>query len=105
MSIIVETLHRCEFKEAIDKNCIYSCDAPLYYKKIHENKYLVINSYNHKSKLFHGFDCWISEYDIDPLYIGIKQPLTNKIIKYNLNLGDLLSILDNYRILKLEDPE
>lgn len=53
------------FKKVKDENAHYSNDSLLYYRKLENNKYMVVNYYNGKMQkdCLDGFDYWIAVYN------------------------------------------
>ncbi|MEI6750534.1 MAG: hypothetical protein WCM93_15360, partial [Bacteroidota bacterium] len=72
-------------------------NAPLYYKKLDGNKYLVFTHYNSKTNTNDGFDCWIATF-AKKGHIGNKKPLALQTVSLSFNLERDFDLIKNYVI-------
>ncbi len=84
-----------KFEKTIDIASSITNNAPLYFKKLDGNKYLVFTHYNSKSNTRDGFDCWIATF-ANTAHIGNKKPLTLQTVSLSFNLERDFELIKNY---------
>ncbi len=87
-----------KFGKTIDKSNSICQNAPLYFKEIEGNKYIIFAHYNSEVKTIDGFSCWIARYR-NVKQIGIKKPVVLQLIKPNFYLANDYELVRDYVIL------
>ena len=93
---ILDKLNEWNFSKSIDKKSSICINAPLYYKKIDNNKFLVFSHYNAESKKsIDGFDCWLANFKNEK-QIGVSSPRELKDIRLSFNLERDYELIKDY---------
>lgn len=92
---LLSKLEELNFIKTIDIGSLICKNAPLFYKKIEANKFLVFVQFNSKIKTLDGFDCSIATFD-KIIHIGTKKPLEHQIICRNFKLDRDFNLVENY---------
>ncbi len=87
-----------KFDKTVDKSSSICQNAPIYFKEIEKNKYLIFAHYNSEIKTNDGFSCWIGSFR-NIAQIGIKKPLELKLIKENFYIDIDYHLVKDYIIL------
>lgn len=83
-------------RKTTDKNSKICNNAPLYYKNIGENKYLIFSHYNSDSKKnIDGFDCWIATYNNEK-QIGKTKPIDIQDVSLRFNLTNDIELIRRF---------
>jgi hypothetical protein len=83
------------FSKTIDNIGSICLNAPLYYKKIGDKKYLVFSHYNSEHKTNNGFDCWIATF-VNEKQIGKKKPSDIETIRFSFQLDRDFGLISDY---------
>jgi hypothetical protein len=94
---LLSKLEEWKFDKTIDIASSITPNAPLYYKKVDEDKYLVFIHYNSKSNTNDGFDCWIATF-AKTGHIGNKKPLALQQVRLSFNLERDFELIKKYII-------
>lgn len=92
---LLSKLEEWKFDKTIDLASSITNNAPLYYKKVDGNKFLVFTHYNSKNNTNDGFDCWIATF-AKTGHIGSKKPLTLQTVSLSFNLDRDFELIKNY---------
>jgi hypothetical protein len=92
---LLSKLEEWKFDKTIDIASSITNNAPLYYKKVDGNKYLVFTHYNSKSNTRDGFDCWIATFTKTG-HLGNKKPLTLHQVSLSFNLERDFELIKDY---------
>ncbi len=94
---LLSKLEEWKFDKTIDINSSITNNAPLYYKKVEGNKYLIFTHFNSKSNTYDGFDCWIATF-AKTGHIGNKKPLSLQTVSLGFILDRDFELIKNYVI-------
>lgn len=94
---LLSKLEEWKFDKTIDIASSITNNAPLYYKKVEGNKYLIFTHFNSKSNTYDGFDCWIATF-AKTGHIGNKKPLTLQTVSLGFILDRDFELIKNYII-------
>lgn len=88
-------LQKLKFNRTIDTMGEFTRLAPLYYKQIRADEFLVFNHYNIKEKaLYQGFDCWLVR--CEP---GISEDINQRRVLYKKQLKANFKINNDYHLI------
>lgn len=93
---IIEKVIDLGFRKTVDHYSTFSNNADLYYLKVSDNQYIVLNHYcKNDAPNLQGFDSWICTFD-EENQIGNSQPLTIKQIKLSVTLPEDWHLVSHY---------
>ena len=93
---ILDKLNELNFSKSIDRKSSICKNAPLYYKKIDCNKFLIFSHFNAESKKnIDGFDCWFANFK-NETQIGTASPSELKDIRLSFNLERDYELIKDY---------
>ncbi len=96
ISLTLSKFREWNLKKVIDTKSSICTNAPLYYKNIDVNKYLIFSHFNAESKNnIDGFDCWIASFKNEN-QIGKNKPTQIEDICLSFNLSDDLKLINDY---------
>jgi len=90
-------LEEWKFDKTVDISSSICKNAPLYYKKIETNKFLIFSYFNSKVNTNDGFDCWVATFS-NVKHIGIKEPLKLQDIRLSFQLDRDFQLIKDYLI-------
>jgi hypothetical protein len=96
INAILNKLEEWNFRKSIDKKSAICTNAPLYYKKIEANKFLIFSHYNSENKKnIDGFDCWLANYRNEK-QIGKTVPSELEDVRLSFNLERDFELIKEY---------
>ncbi len=101
LKLILQMLHKYQFTRTVDTANVFSKMAPLYYKRVGENQYLLFHHFNFKERpFFQGFDCWLVQYGDGSIEdINEKKMVGKYLVKANfkdtVDFGLISQYLEN----------
>lgn len=91
-------LKRYKFNRTVDVNGVFSKMAPLFYKRVTADRYLIFSHYNVKERsIYQGFDCWLVQF-VPNIHedINKKELVYKELVKANFKMKESFKLITSY---------